>query len=75
LVDLIFNAYLTKTFQAQESLEFCKTPSKKIPSLIIKLSKKKFKVSKINNIKDCWLCDLIFYDDELKQFSINYRVQ
>ncbi len=69
-----FNVYLAKNIQNQESLELCKPSSKKNPSLIIKLSSKKFKVFEINNVKDCWFCDLIFYDAKLKQFSINCRV-
>lgn len=71
---LDFNVYLAKSIKNQEGLELCKPTSKKIPSLIIKLSNKKFKVSEVSNIKSCWFCDLIFYDTKLKQFSINHKV-
>ncbi len=71
LGDLVFEVYLAKNIKNQE---LCKPTSKRIPSLIIKLSNRKSKVSEINNIKDCWFCDLIFYDVDLKQFSLNHRV-
>ncbi len=74
LGDLVFGVYLAKSIKNQESSELCKPTSKKIPSLIIKLSNKKFKASEVSNIKDCWFCDLIFYDTKLKQFSINHKV-
>ena len=73
-LDLDFNVYLAKSIKNQENLELCKPTSTKIPSLIIKLSNKKFKASEVSNIKDCWFCDLIFYDTKLKQFRINHKV-
>jgi len=74
LGDLVFEVYLAKNIKNQESLELCKPTSKRIPSLIIKLSNRKSKVSEVSNIKDCWFCDLIFYDVDLKNFSLNHRV-
>jgi hypothetical protein len=74
IFDLDFNIYLLKErLNSQEIFDSCKPKSKKAPSIIIKLTDKDLKIDQVN-IADCWFNDLIFYNDSLNKFSINYKV-
>lgn len=70
---LIFDVYLAKNIQNKDSLELCKPSSKKIPSLIINLSRKKFKLPEVTNIASCCFGDLISYHGDLKKYLVNYK--
>lgn len=70
---LIFDVYLAKNIENKDSLERCKPSSKKIPSLIINLSRKKFKLPEAANIANCWFGDLISYHNQLKQYLVNHK--
>lgn len=73
-LDLNFDVFLLKEkLSSQEILDNCKPISKKVPSIIIKLTNKNLEIDQ-NNVSDCCFSDLIFYDENLNKFTINSKI-
>lgn len=73
LGDLTINFYILRSGDAHASvLQHCKNNLRNSSTIIISLSSQK-QAATVSKISECWLCDLFFYDQNLNQFSINYK--
>lgn len=73
ILDIEFNIILLKeVIPSQDIAKYCTPKSNKIPSIIIRLHDKNLSIEQ-NNISDCYFNDLIFYDKDLRRFSLNYK--
>lgn len=73
LGDLTINFYILRSGDAHASvLQHCKNNLRNSSTIIISLNSQK-QTTTAPKISECWLCDLVFYDQNLNQFSINYK--
>lgn len=72
LGDLTMNFYLLRGDEARDAVIKHYKTNPKASAIIISLNPKK-RAAEEAKISECWLCDMVFYDQNLSQFTINYK--
>lgn len=73
ILDIEFNIILLKeAIPSQDITKYCTPKSNKTPTIIVRLHDKNLAIEQ-SNIADCYFNDLIFYDNNLRRFSLNYK--